>query len=952
MTGADDERGATKAVRSAFLEPALDYRPVIMWVWNGRLDVRRLCEQLDDIRAHGFGGVVFLPMGENFRLDDFLVGIDPPYLSEEFFETVRTCVEHCARIGLRFWLYDEGGWPSGSAQGHVVAGQPGLRARVVTCRREKEHSPAISAGAVARCAISADGRLTLLDPDETSEDSPHVLVFEEKTLDTIYPDLLNPAAVRRFIELTHERYAEVVGDHFGTTIPGIFTDECRVLGSLGGEAVPYSPALATALEHTRPGWRSLLPLLFGPQALGFDPWQVFGEEAVARARCAWADAVSHQFKAAYFDQINQWCEQHGLIHVGHVGGEDNLPDHVNGGFWHWFRTAGALHAPGVDIIWRQAFPGQANFSFPALAASAIHVRSNGPAPAHDPLDKLAISESYAVYGYGATFAQYAWAANFQILRGVNRIWPVGYYYETADGRAYGTMSHLGPGNPLWRHWPAFNLYLSRLAALTSLTGHACTVAVYYPIEAEWAYHERPQADRAWQSWRSICEALQEEQVPFDLLDADTLASASVGDGYLETPGQSYTTVIVPECRLVPAAVMTKLAALREAGGRVVFLGEKMPALATEAQEQAVLEQAVARLAAEAFTLNWRRESEEWAMAGAPALPGMQVSVLDGTTAQWVLVGRRFETFDPRAVRPGAVVLAPEEEWWRVARLMVFTAGRYVLTPHGLVPNLRMASRWLSEGAWAHLLFNEATDELTCRLEVTCAGPLTVEQWNPLSGECWAVGQHQGGPEPSGFSLTLAPGELAVLFTAAPQLTAAAPRSKRRRRAIFTPAKPQEMIVVERCPIRDGAMVCESVEERLPTPGFGRWASLGLADFSGTVRYVFTVPLRSEDAEAELWLRLGDVEYAAAVSVNGRYAGTCLWPPYEVALTGLLQPGDNELVVEVSNTLAQQVLLPDNVNQARERGWDNGYWRRTLEWHKESLGGGLLGPVAIFARRKG
>lgn len=951
MGGRDESGKELASLREAFWAPGVDYRPVIMWVWNGRLDAERLCGQLDDIAAHGFGGVVFLPMGENFRLNDFLIGIDPPYLSDGFFQMVRVCVEHCARIGLRFWLYDEGGWPSGSAQGQVVAGHPEFRARVLTCRRQDDSKPSAPAAVVARCAVSPGGQVTLLEPGATSEDGHHVLLFEEKVLDTIYPDLLNPAAVRRFIEVTHERYAQVVGDHFGTTIPGIFTDECRVAGSLGADTVPWSPALGEVLGKTHGDWRLLLPCLFGAEALGFDPWEVLGETTVARARCAWADAVSRQFKAAYFDQINRWCEEHGLIHVGHVGGEDNLPDHVNGGFWHWFRTAGSLHAPGVDIIWRQAFPGQANFSFPTLAASAIHLRPDGPAPSANPLDKLAVSESYAVYGYGATFSQYAWAANFQAVRGVNRIWPVGYHYETADGGAYGTMSHLGPGNPLWRHWPAFNLYLSRLAVLTSLTGHACTVAVYYPIEAEWAYHGRAEAHRAWHSWRSICEALQEEQVPFDILDADAVAVAAVGEGCLETPGQSYETVIVPECRVIPGAVMAKLAALHEAGGRVVFLGEAMPALAADEDEQATLEEARERLGAVAFTLNWRSECEEWALAGAPAMPGMPVSVLDGATAQWMLVGRRFETFDPRAVRKGAVVLAPEEEWWRVARLMVFTAGRYVLAAHGLVPDLRLASRWLTESTWVHLLFNEGMQDLTCRLEVTSESPVIVERWDPLSGEQRAVGQHRGGPDPFRLSLTLAPGELTVLATSPPEEAAAPQISKGRPRPIYAVAKPERIVVVERCLLRDGAMVQQSVNDPVAAPAFGRWADLGLPDLAGTVRYLFTVPISPEQAEMELWLELGEVEYAAAVYVNGQYAGAALWPPYRIKLAGLLTPGHNEVMVEVSNTLAQQVLLPENVKQAQERGWDNPYWHRTIEWHKESLGGGLLGPVAVLSYRK-
>ena len=40
-----------------------------------------------------------------------------------------------------------------------------------------------------------------------------------------YVDTMNKAAVERFVEITHEKYKETVGDEFGKTVPAIFTDE-------------------------------------------------------------------------------------------------------------------------------------------------------------------------------------------------------------------------------------------------------------------------------------------------------------------------------------------------------------------------------------------------------------------------------------------------------------------------------------------------------------------------------------------------------------------------------------------------------------------------------------------------------------------------------------------------------------------------------------------------------
>ncbi|MBC7288490.1 MAG: hypothetical protein H5T86_10705, partial [Armatimonadetes bacterium] len=76
-------------LRQVFCDPPRAFRPVLFWLWNGRLTAERLEAQLNDIAAHGFGGVVIHPMGENYRLGDFLEGITPPYLSDEYIDLVR-----------------------------------------------------------------------------------------------------------------------------------------------------------------------------------------------------------------------------------------------------------------------------------------------------------------------------------------------------------------------------------------------------------------------------------------------------------------------------------------------------------------------------------------------------------------------------------------------------------------------------------------------------------------------------------------------------------------------------------------------------------------------------------------------------------------------------------------------------------------------------------------------
>ncbi len=99
----------------------------------------------------------------------------------------------------------------------------------------------------------------------------------------------------------------------------------------------------------------------------------------------------------------------------------------------------------------------------------------------------------------------------------------------------------------------------------------------------------------------------------------------------------------------------------------------------------------------------------------------------------------------------------------------------------------------------------------------------------------------------------------------------------------------------------------------------------LPEFSGTVRYRMQFEARAGRAV----LSLGEAYEAVQVWVNGRKAGDAICPPYLFFLEeGMLQDGENELVAEVTNTLAK--AHHDNV-------FDR-YWVQEPT--------GLLGPVKV------
>ncbi len=185
----------------------------------------------------------------------------------------------CERLGLRIVLYDEASYPSGSANGAVVAENPEFAARcLVRAEQVVEVAPGevryarpslgrglwdrriatvvLDAGGPQRVEPDAHG-LVRLDRPGTHRvvavfDVPsggtirgaHAFQDDGSPLAPAASDLMNPEAVAAFRRLTHDAYAEHLGPWFGTTVVGLFTDE----PSVGGrdprtDSFPWTPGL-------------------------------------------------------------------------------------------------------------------------------------------------------------------------------------------------------------------------------------------------------------------------------------------------------------------------------------------------------------------------------------------------------------------------------------------------------------------------------------------------------------------------------------------------------------------------------------------------------------------------------------------------------------------------------------------------------------------------------------
>ncbi len=126
------------------------------------------------------------------------------------------------------------------------------------------------------------------------------------------------------------------------------------------------------------------------------------------------------------------------------------------------------------------------------------------------------------------------------------------------------------------------------------------------------------------------------------------------------------------------------------------------------------------------------------------------------------------------------------------------------------------------------------------------------------------------------------------------------------------------------------------------------AEPGIKYYSGTAVYekTFTLPPRAADAKPPtLLLDLGSVRELAEVKVNGQSCGIVWSPPFRVDITAAVQPGENNLQIEVVNFWPNRIIGDASLPAAQRLTQTN---VRKLTAKTPLIPSGLFGPVALLA----
>lgn len=539
--------------------PPPEYGPEPYYGIGASVSDEQIAAELDRVKGLGFQAITVqwgprLPFG---------------YLTPEYFAWFKRFVAAAKQRNMRIWIVDDAGYPSGFAGGKFTNEAPALRMKALVASGNwtiaggqtlDEAAPAdfVSASAIdangeAHSITAQNGRLHWTAPPggswrviavshafRTSATRSDTNPTHKKDDTHSLHDYLDPAAVTQYLRFTHEAYKKAVGDEFGKTILGFRGDEPDY--SVTG--LPWTTAFFDRFAELK-GYD---PKPYLPALLQGRDAKLSERQSLVRAD--YYEVFSLMFAAAFFKLQSDWCAANGLQYQVHLNHEERQIEfgQSEGDF---FRDNRSVQSIGVDAIWHQLWTDTVS-DFPRFGSSAAHLNGR----------PQAMTETFAAYRPEPDLTIVRYGVNEQLVRGINL-----FEFMYVPGGQPTRSFFADPA------FPEITAYTRSASYLMSMGRPDARVAVLQSRGAMWMRDH--QADDMFVSTERL---LSEAQVDFDIVDEDAVGNLMKAQpGMFETAsGNRYRTIVIPQPDLMPIAVVRRLRAFAQGGGKVLFLGRTPP----------------------------------------------------------------------------------------------------------------------------------------------------------------------------------------------------------------------------------------------------------------------------------------------------------------------------------------------------------------------------------------
>ena len=590
------EDAAIDTLYQQFLDPPRDYSPMPFWFWNGKLDpatvqaeVRRMVDQ------HVYGA--FLHARD---------GLLTPYLSEDWFAAIQAGLEESKRVGFAFNFVDEYSWPSGEVrniwradhhQSEVLARNPDFHMHSLAYTQQIIHGPqtvtlppaperqsVVAAKWLGGGRIESGSRIVI--PLPTPADAAITWqapagdwlimdfhVAESMGLDGGVVDLMNPAAMKTYFDLSYGEYYKRFAPYFGSTIRYSFSDHEGDFGYRIG----YTPALFEAFEK-RNGYdlRPVLPLL------------VYDSTTVANARRVREDylaTITELYGASYWSGITDAAKKLGIGHSGHAWEETLQTGAIFEGSL--FALERGLNPVGVDSLGdfgRQPLNFKVAQSVADFEGRRFACENQGVQGTDSYLDFQGLRKATNSIG--------AW--------GVNLFIPHAFDYDVKRANYAPDWLH----QPYWPYFHYYADYTRRISWMNSEhSRHVTNVLLYYPMLSVWAEsnpkfsndtdYQKLAEPQYWKNRTTLINdyytrmilRLSERQWDYNIADDYYFDEARIEGKELVIGPQRFSTIILPPITTIAPKTLAKILDFYRAGGTVLGI-RMLPAAADQTKDEA------------------------------------------------------------------------------------------------------------------------------------------------------------------------------------------------------------------------------------------------------------------------------------------------------------------------------------------------------------------------------
>lgn len=493
----------TKSIIDDILTPKREFTPIPFWFLNGGLEKEKLKAQLEDFNEKGVNAVVLHPrMGLPQSIE---------YLSGKYFDIIEFIVKTAEELDMRVVLYDEAMYPSGSAHGLVAKSDMSLASHGITLTKES---------GIKTLAEFDDGLKLVFKPTGGTIRGVHFGEDDGEPHAPLSADILNPKAVDKFIEFTHERYYMRLKKYFGSTVIGFFTDEPSVTGR--GTSGFFGWTHGFEEEFTAKGGKLReLRALF--------------ENKTNASTTLYRSLLTKRLNTVYYKKLYDWCENHNIQLMGHPAESDDADEQSY------------FHVPGQDLIFRRVSPetgGVCGTDSVQAKCSSDTARCFGR--------RRNSNECFGACSRGGipwhfTGADMKWYIDWLAVRGVNMFIPHAFFYSVSGKRKDERPPDVGPNNIWWKHYRLFSDYIKRVSyIMTDSKNHAETAVLCKSGDMK--------ADEV--------KAFFEHQIEFNYLPVSLLNDAEVKNGRLRIGGYEYKYVLG-----MPVKGVKEMRSAEEAGER-------------------------------------------------------------------------------------------------------------------------------------------------------------------------------------------------------------------------------------------------------------------------------------------------------------------------------------------------------------------------------------------------